>query len=633
MTLAEFKAELAADTNMSDARIIVQSNAALMEVLQPRAIGNVWKWLEENTYLGERQTATPGRYSTSLTPYLREPLNCFGDRSVTDITMCFGTQCGKSVTLMGGAAFRICNDPMPTLWVFPNLDLAKSFSQNRWMPYVDDCAPLRAQKPTGPGARTLWKKTEQYFSKVTLKLVGSNSAANIASHPAGFVIMDETDKFEAESDKEAGALDNAEERTKSFPYPLRCKASTPTTIHGQIWGEFLLGDQRYYHMPCPHCEREITFQFPQLKWWIESKDEAKTDGEWDVKKVRKLAHYQCQECDGRIYDRHKTAMLESGRWIPLNPNAEEGRRSYHLNSLYAPWKECMFGAIAVKWIQSSGSVSKRHRFINSWLAEPWDEGRMFDDKQVTLSEYDPYRVASKARIPVMAIDFQEKEFWAEVRAFHNSGESWMLWAGKLLTEEDLIMKQREFGVDGRCVAIDMAKWPNKAAQIIVRNDWRGLWGSDKRSFTHTLENGMKVDRIFSPIRTRDPYLGTAYQAEMNRRARWAYWCNHPVKDMLEDLRFEEPNRYHVLATAPVEYQRHLNAEIKAYRENRRKGPGWREPYYKLLRKENHLRDTALMAIVIAVIAGLIQDTEIPFEGVRRLPGGEKPTEADLVEAN
>ena len=56
--------------------------------------------------------------------------------------------------------------------------------------------------------------------------------------------------FELKSDREAGALLNAEERTKSFPSPLHVKTSTHTTKRGQIWTEFLLGDQRFFYVPC-----------------------------------------------------------------------------------------------------------------------------------------------------------------------------------------------------------------------------------------------------------------------------------------------------------------------------------------------------------------------------------------------
>lgn len=608
MTLTAFQWRLLYESNMLGGEALIQSCHALASIMEPRATGDVWRWLEENTYLDEKETANPGQYSTKLTPYVREPMDCYGDRSITDLTLCFGTQCAKSTILRGGQAYRLVNDPAPSLWVMPNADLAKSFAQNRWMPFVDYCLPLKAQKPTGTGSRSLYKRAEQSFTKATLRWAGSNSPANIASWPAGLLTMDEVDKFEAETDKEAGALHNAEERTKTFPYPLRVKASTPTVKSGAIWIEFLLGDQRYYNMPCPCCNDWIIFQHTQLKWFDIETGESKTDGEWDMRKVKKNAFYKCQKCGGKILDRHKPAMLEAGKWVPTNLAAAEGRRSYHLNSMYAPWRGCSFGAIAVKWLQSEGNRSNRHNFINSMLALPWDESWMFDDKEITVAEYDPKHFsAGNGRTPTMFIDIQERDFWTEIRSWDKSSESWMLWCGRVETEQELVEIQAVNQVDGRCVGVDMAHWPNRAAQMIVRNNWRGLWGSDKNQFTHTLENGNKVTMYFSPTYHRDPYLGTVRMSETNPRARWKYWSNPSIKDMLEELRIEEPSRYHVLSTVCPEYPKHMNAEIRLIKEDRYGRP---VSYWKQIKKANHLRDCALGTLVLALINGLIDDVEI-----------------------
>jgi Phage terminase large subunit (GpA) len=617
MTLSELQWRLLYHSNMLVQESLVQSNAALVSILEPRATGDVWRWLEQHTYLDEKETANPGQYSTKLTPYVREPMDCFGDRSVTDLTLCWGTQTSKSLTLRGGMAYRIVNDPCAMLWVMPNTDLAKSFAQNRWMPFVDYCAPLKAQKPTGIGARTLYKRTEQSFAKATVHWAGSNSPANIASWPAGFLVMDEVDKFAVETDDEAGALENAEERTKTFPYPLRVKASTPTTKDGMIWIEFLMGDQRYYNMPCPHCEKLITFKHSQLKWFDAEPGEAQTDGEWDMRKVKRNAFYRCQLCEGKILDRHKAAMLEAGQWVATHPNAEQGRRSYHLNSLYAPWRDCMFGAIAVKWLQSMGKRSKRHNFINSMLAEPWDESRMFDDAEIAVFEYDADKIAiAGGRVPTMFVDIQEKEYWTEIRSWDRGAESFMLWCGRVEEEQDLVDLQTKYRVDGRCVGVDMAHWPNRAAQMIVRNGWRGLWGSDKPHFKHTEENGAKVYKYFGVTERRDPYLGTIRQSETNPRAVWKYWSNPSFKDMLKELMEEEPSRYHILSTVCPEYPKHMNAEIKLFKEDRYGRP---VGFWKQIRKANHLRDCALGTLVMAIINNIIEDVEIPSPIVPRKP--------------
>lgn len=608
MTLSAYQWQLLYASNMLDQDSIVKSNMALASIMEPRATGDVWKWVEQTTYLDEKETANPGQYSTSLTPYVREVMDCFGDRSVSDLVLCWGTQTSKTLSLRAGLAYRLVNDPCRTMWIMPNTDLAKSFAQNRWMPFVDYCEPLRLQKPTGTGWRSLYKRSEQHFAKATVHWAGSNSPANIASWSSGLLIMDEVDKFDIGNDKEAGALQNAQERTKTFPYPMRAKSSTPTIKQGMIWVEFLKGDQRYYNVPCPHCDKMIVLKHEQLKWFDVDASESKTDGEWDMRKVRANAYYECQLCEGKILDRHKTDMLEKGKWIPTNAAAADGVRSYHLNSMYAPWRDCRFGSIAVRWLQSLSSRSERHNFVNSWMALPWDESWMFEDEDITVSNYDPKIFVGQNKVPTMFIDVQQNHYWTEIRAWDRSSESWQLYCGKVGTEEGLVELQQQYQVEGQCVGVDMAHWPNRAAQMIVRNNWRGLWGDDAKHFTHTEENGNKVTKYYGITEYRDPYLGTVRMSETNPRARYKKWSNPSIKDMLDELRREDPSRYHVPSTVCPEYPKHMNAEVKLWKEDRF---GRLIGYWKQIKRENHLRDCALGTLAMALINQIIEDIEIP----------------------
>jgi phage terminase large subunit GpA-like protein len=212
-----------------------QLDRSLRDVFAPVDTREVWQWAEDEIVLTRRQTETPGPYSTLLTPYIREPLECFSDARVTDLALCFGTQTSKTTCVMIGAAWRMCNNPFPTLWVMPTESMARSFSENRWQPMVQDCRPLNVLKPYNTNR---FKALEQQFRDATLTFVGSNSPSSLASRPAGLLIMDETDKFAEATHKESSAVALAENRTKSYTNALRVKTSTPTVPDGEIWSAF-----------------------------------------------------------------------------------------------------------------------------------------------------------------------------------------------------------------------------------------------------------------------------------------------------------------------------------------------------------------------------------------------------------
>ena len=345
---------------------------------RPTPMQTVVDWAEASLRLTQRQTEHPGPFSTSVRPYTREPMECWKDPTVYEVTLCWGSQTSKTTTLMAGLAWLIANEPSPALWLMPTESLARSFSKSRWLPMLEDspamleCYPAEADKITN---------LEQNFTRSTLTFVGSNSPANLASRPVRVLIADEVDKFAEATAREADALDLAEQRLKSFSSSKAFMTSTPTVVEGRIWQRFLRGDQRRYYLPCPHCREYIKLEWRQVTW-----DDAKAeDGKHDLGKIRSSAHYVCQLCQGKITDSHKVAALRHGQWRPENPNAMPGVRSYHLSSLYSPDRKCTWGYLAVSFLEAKASMAGLQGFINGNLAEPWEQQDVQQERTETAA--------------------------------------------------------------------------------------------------------------------------------------------------------------------------------------------------------------------------------------------------------
>ncbi len=110
-------------------------------LLAPIDTRSVVEWCEDEVMLTERQTQSPGHFSTDLTPYLREPLECFGDVDVSDLVLVFGTQTGKTTMVQAGTAWRIVNKPQPVVWVMPTEGLARHARRS------EASGPAPIQKP------------------------------------------------------------------------------------------------------------------------------------------------------------------------------------------------------------------------------------------------------------------------------------------------------------------------------------------------------------------------------------------------------------------------------------------------------------------------------------------------------
>jgi phage terminase large subunit GpA-like protein len=320
----------------------------------------VWLWAERNIVLSAMESADmAGPFSSSVTPFIREPLECFRDPSVHEVTLVFATQVCKTLMIMLGVAWWLTHNSGRCIWVMDTADNARSFSETRWQPLIRDCPALAALMPSD---RDEFKNMQQRLGNSLIHFVGSNSPGNLAQRPGDLIVMDEVDKFAVTTSREANAVDLVEQRTKARANTLIVKTSSPTVPEGLIWKSWLQGDQRQFFVRCPLCGEMILLEFPQVKW----DQSAKGPNGWNFELVSRTARYICQKCGGVIHDGVKTAMLRSHDWLPTNPDAPPGVRSYQLTSLYSPWSKTTFGGLAVEFLKHKAR----------WDTKGWDNGYM-----------------------------------------------------------------------------------------------------------------------------------------------------------------------------------------------------------------------------------------------------------------
>lgn len=587
----------------------------------PPATGSAAQWAEREVYVatGPKQ----GRFSLKETPYAREPIDCFGDKEVRNLVLDWGAQSSKSTVLIIGLLYRIARDPRDALWVSANADLAKGFSKERWQPWAKRCPQVNEQIPKnrrGEPDKHQWGFMNQQFNNMLLNFMGSNSPANLSSRPVGILVLDETDKYAEQSKFEAGALQLVEERVKAYDFSFIAKASTPTTEGRVIWPEFLKTDQRYYRVPCPRCGQEIRLLFTVktqehglcgVRWWRDSQDEAKTDGEWDMAKVVANAHYRCQKCGKEFMDWERYGMIENGIWRPTNLNAPKDSRGYHLSSLYSVISEATsIPSIAVKWLQASKQIGGRQNFFNSWMAETWSMDKAFDETEVTHEVYVIETTPqADGSVLIAFVDVQTDHFWVVIRKFAKRspekpfGESWLIVADRCETEEELVKLQQEHRVEGANFVLDMRGNKNVAAGMIVRNGWRGAMGVDTpQEFAHTVPGG-KVYRPFSEVCYRDPFLGTGWQDRTLDRARYVKFHKETFMDIQSALKTHSPVIWHTHANVHPLYQKHLNAVVKRMQLNPKTQR--MEAVWTNVSNQDHLLDCEVGLGIRALQLGLI----------------------------
>src|SRR5882672_4269896 len=266
----------------------------------------VSQWADAHRRLSSESSAEPGEWHTSRAPYQRGLMDAVADPAIREIWVMKAAQIGWTEILNNVIGFHIDQDPAPILLVQPNLEMAEAWSKDRLAPMIRDTPALRG-KIADPRARdtgnTLLHKT---FAGGHLTIAGANSPAGLASRPIRIVLFDEVDKFPSSAGAEGDPISLGKKRSTTFWNRKMLAGSTPT-IKGSSRVEegFEASDQRYYFVPCPHCQEFQRLTWPQVRW-PEGRPEA--------------AVYVCQHCGAEISEAQKPAMILAGEWRASKPS-------------------------------------------------------------------------------------------------------------------------------------------------------------------------------------------------------------------------------------------------------------------------------------------------------------------------
>ena len=332
----------------------------------------VSKWAEKWRVLPDTN-AIPGPFRNSVTPYLAEIMDAFSNEDVERIVFVKPTQVGGTTALENMLASAIDQDPAPTMIVYPSKELAERTVEAKLEPMIRQCKPLAAKYREAES-----QKLKLKFETMFVFLSGANSPASLSSTPIRYLFLDEVDKFPGASKKEADPVSLAIERTKTYTTNRKIfMASTPTLKSGHIWKAKEEAEaEKHYFVPCPHCGEYIEFVFAQLKW--PSKDDVPDSAE-----RAEMATYVCQACGAVITDQDKGKMLAAGRWQTVRQTAARPSSvAYWLNTLYSPFTR--FSEIAKEFLRCKDDPELLQNFVNSWLAEPWEDTKLRTNAELVL---------------------------------------------------------------------------------------------------------------------------------------------------------------------------------------------------------------------------------------------------------
>jgi phage terminase large subunit GpA-like protein len=431
--------------------------AAFKDGIRPSEVLEVWSHADKYRVLEQSSSPEPGLWRTTRTPYLREPMAMMSDHSdAKKVVLMFPTQVGKSEVLLNTLHYIMDWSPAPVMVVQPTIETAQRFSKRRISSMISASKALKDKvvEKQKSGSNTILLKE---FAGGFLIISGANSAASLASDPVKFLLCDEVDRWPQFLDGEGDPLSIAFKRTQAFSSSKVLIISTPT-VAGQsvIEEQYLKGDQRKYHVPCPHCGWKQELIFDHLTW----------DKTESGKHLPDTVQYACEDCGSLFSESEKTWFLDEANgaeWIGTSDDGDPYVYSYHLSALYAPLGfDKTWPSIVREYLEAQKVPAKMQVFANTMLAIPYaGGGDALDWEKLYLRRegYDQGIVPRGGIILTAAVDVQQDRLEVEVKAWGRKQENWSVWYRSIVGDpsldatwrdvDDLLSREFEFESGGR----------------------------------------------------------------------------------------------------------------------------------------------------------------------------------------
>ncbi|NHB89597.1 phage terminase large subunit family protein [Photorhabdus tasmaniensis] len=413
-------------------------------------------WANKYAVLSKETSAQTGRFRSFA--YQDGIMDAITDPAVTYVSVMKSARVGYTKILDHVVGYYLAHDPSPILVVQPRVEDAEDYSKTEIAPMLRD-TPVLAEISGDPKAKnsnqTILKKT--FLNGSNLTLVGANSPGGFRRITCRIILFDEVDGYPSGgAGVEGDQIALGTKRSETFWNRKIVLGSTPT-VKGtsRIEKSFGDSDQRYYYVPCPHCNEYQVLEWggPDTPYGIKWDKDENGNGLPDT------AYYVCRHNGCVIHHNEKARMVKRGEWQATKPF--KGHAGFHIWAGYSLFPNAAWKYLVAEWLRVKNDPLMRQTFINLVLGEPYEdrgEKALSEKRLLERCEVFSAEVPDGVAVLTAGIDTQDDRFEIEIVGWGRNEESWSIAydviEGDLETDEpwkrlDAYLKQVWRRADGR----------------------------------------------------------------------------------------------------------------------------------------------------------------------------------------
>lgn len=583
---------------------IIQDCAAAWRPPDKRTVA---QWAAE--YVKIPNSARSSSFDPEASPWLAEPLEYFSDDSVREQVLILPTGAGKTTVFDVAIPYILSEAPGSILLSMMTDPDAKEHMEDRLLPILKACEPIA---PLFASVDRHAKRKDAIILPHVSLFVGGANKANFQRKSVRYVFLDEAWLIKH------GLVEEARARTHSRWNARVIIVSQGGDQHinlqnerrdSELFAAWIRSDRREFSMVCPTCTEMSRWDFKNLKYEVSKRE----DGSVDEVAVAESATYECPNCQTRYEDKPdvRRGLSIASKYVPTNPGGLPGHHGWHAPAValfHEKWGDLALGWTRAQRALSLGDQEPLKIFKTKRLAEFWREEETAPE--VTLggagyskAEYEngePWgeekfftKLSTVQR--AITIDRQRDHRWVVCRAWNRDGSSRLIWEGRVNTSEDIEQLRIRLNVMPQCTFQDAQYETGEVYDECVKWGWIGLRGSGEDGFMHFAKNRPSVKKFFTKVEHA--------LAPKGGLAKYLYWSNEKVKDILANLRAGKGARWETPDDVSGDYIHQIASEVK--RDVVNKTTKAVASRWVRIRKDNHLWDCEAMQTLFAIFNGFL----------------------------
>lgn len=429
-----------------------------------------------------------------------------------------------------------------------------------------------------PVGRHQAKKGLVIFPHCSLTVQGTFNPSNLDSDSISFQINEEVHNWEP------GHLAKAYKRTTAVWNSFILNISNAGSIGDQLHQAFTAGTQECWEVKCPGCGLFHAMHTAEHKdgrpggLKYDSEKCKREDGSYDYNKLAGTIYYEFDCCGHRLRDdvTERRQLSVGGKYCdPRNAGAHLSHRSFTLEAVSIDYisfllliQEKHEALRALKY----GDPEPYKRYIQERECRFWDPSdRPLISKLEVATGLRKSREGLKERVlRGMSIDKQRGQaekgetphYWVVIRDWAANADNQLVFEGKVQLDDDLEILRERYEVDPRFVLIDSGWAASKVYQLCALYGYAAIKGDDRMSWPHKLDNGQRVQRIYSPTQHIDPFEGDNQGRAGKTEIDLILYSKQGIRDRYAWLRSAGHVKCLVPEDVSVDYRMHHETEIQ-----------------------------------------------------------------------